>query len=101
MRLAEDIAEGIAVAARAWAESTTSLPLVIRKNDGGAICALALPKERYTKRELAAELGVHRNTLARYEERFGLTPDSGGKYSRETVEDLKRWLRNEEGRRRR
>lgn len=99
MRLAPDIARTVAVTAQAWAESTSDLPLIIRKDAAGAVCVQALPRQRFNKGDFAAELNMSRNTFAKVEERFGLTPAaSDGCYDRETVEDVKRWLRAEETR---
>jgi hypothetical protein len=97
MRLAAEIAEAIGIAAQRWAESTSDAPLVIRKTPDGAVCAQALPRSRYTAVEFAAELCMSPNTWRKnVKEHFCLEPDSAGGYSHETVEDVKRWLRNEE-----
>ena len=99
MRLPPDIAHSVAVAAQAWAESTSDLPLIIRKDVTGAVCVQALPRQRWNKGAVASELNMSRNTFAKVEERFGLAPSpSDGCYDRETVEDLKRWMRAEETR---
>lgn len=97
MRLPLEIAEAVGIAAQKWAESTSDLPLTITKKDGGAVLAQALPRQRYNKGQFARELGMGRNTFRKLEERFGITPAAtDGCYDRETVEDVKRWLRNEE-----
>lgn len=99
MRLPAEAKQEVQRVVDRWCDSPTDLPLIISKAEDGVWCTKALPKQRYTKVEFAAELNVHRNTFAKIEERFCLSPDSGGMYSRETVEDVKRWLRNEEDRR--
>jgi hypothetical protein len=97
MRLAPEISEAVGVAAARWAESTSSLPLIVRKTHDGAVMTQALPQARYSKADFAAELGMDPKTFRKkVEHHFGLEPATDGKYARETVEDVKRWLRAEE-----
>lgn len=99
MKLAPDIAAELGDAVRHWAESHTALPLLIEKKPNGAILRMCLPKQRYTKGEFAAELNMSRGTFSKLEKDYGLQPaKSDGCYDRETVEDAKRWLKNEEDR---
>jgi hypothetical protein len=88
----------VAAVVNRWIEATTCVPLLLVKDGDRVKVYQAIPAERLTKAQFAAELSVSPNTFAKIEDRFGLAPDSGRMYSRETVEDVKRWLRNEETR---
>lgn len=100
MNLSPDIAEGVAIAAREWAASASTLPLVVRKTgDGSAECVQAFPLKRYTRQEFATVLNFRdTRTLAKVLDRFGVTPAGDGQFDAETVDWVRSQLRQEENR---